>query len=106
MTQSFYAKQCPWPHSINRLVGVKATCLEELPKVCTCGELLAYADDLVFISEPKVSGMDPKVVTVTPLLPFQHPAGTLMCCYGTVGCTKGNLIAPEHDCGKLRPEEC
>src|ERR1035438_4003393 len=71
-----HAKQCPWPHSINRLVGVKATCLEELPKSCTCGELLTYADDLIFLSEPKVSGLNPEVVEVTPLSPFQHRAGT------------------------------
>ena len=100
-----HAKQCPWPHSINRLVGVKATCLEELPKSCTCGELLTYADDLIFISEPKVSGLNPDVVEVTPLGPFQHRAGTPMCCYGSPGCTKGNAIGHGHDCGRLRPEE-
>lgn len=100
---------CPWPHSINRLVGVKATCLEELPKSCTCGELLAYADQVVFVSEPKITGMDPSIVEVTPLDtqlgPFQHRAGTPMCCYGAIGCTKGNTIGTGHDCGKVLPED-
>ena len=65
------ADLCPWPHKVDMLVGVKAGCLEDLPKTCTCGTTLAYADQVVFVSEPKVTGMDPNVLEVTPLLPSQ-----------------------------------
>ena len=100
------ATLCPWPHNIDKLVGVKPMPIEELPKTCTCGTTLAYAETVMFISEPKVEGLDPSVVQVTPIQALQVREAVLLCCYGTVGCTKGNLIAPEHDCGKLKPKEC
>lgn len=42
---------CPFIHKdIDMLYGVPFMPIEELPKVCTCGESLTYADEVAFVS--------------------------------------------------------
>jgi hypothetical protein len=45
---------CIWPHHITKLYGVPVTPVECLPKRCSCGAQLIYADPVIFISRPVI----------------------------------------------------
>ena len=49
-------KPCPFVHDdIHTIFGVEPCLVEDLPKICTCGRLLTYADKVVFVSAPKAT---------------------------------------------------
>lgn len=58
---------CPFYHEdIEVLHGVPPCPVEVLPKVCTCGAPLTYADNVMFVSAP-VSTLTGDVVEITPV---------------------------------------
>jgi len=57
---------CPFKHdNIDRLFGVPVMPVEELPKVCTCGAPLTYADTVMFF--PAVGDL-PKMKSIPGVL--------------------------------------
>lgn len=53
---------CDWEHvNIAVLRGVTVMPIEDLPKVCSCGRPLTYADEVCFVSEPEYIGEFPGV---------------------------------------------
>jgi hypothetical protein len=66
--------ECPFKHeNIKVLYGVEPMSNEKLPKICTCGAPLTYADEVIFVRheigyESGCPGVAVQEVNLTPIM--------------------------------------
>ena len=61
-------KTCPFLHeNIDTLYGVPAMPVERLPKVCTCGAPLTYADEVCFVEMQSPIFQETEGASCTPV---------------------------------------
>lgn len=105
---------CIWPHHVTKLMGVPPCPVEDLPQTCTCGSIITYSDDLVFISRPISAEVcstckEPYSKPSTPRAMFC--SNSFHCCRDCVwdwqvegGFSKGQLVKMCPECKKTHED--